>query len=113
MSATICDLDALPIWLLKKRLDHQLPLITAIINRSVAGSVEQPTINPAFKRSGLDKKAMENYRSISNLLSFRFIESVVSRHIEEHLEHTDLHDNYQYAYRTDHSITKCYLESAG
>ena len=34
-----CDLDPLPTWLLKKCVDQLLPLITAIINRSMAESV--------------------------------------------------------------------------
>jgi len=30
-----CDLDPLPIWILKKCVDHLLPLIIAIVNRSM------------------------------------------------------------------------------
>jgi len=34
-----CDLDPLPTWLLKKCVDQLLPLITAIVNRSMDESV--------------------------------------------------------------------------
>ena len=30
-----CDLDPLPTWFLKKCVDQLLPIITAIVNRSV------------------------------------------------------------------------------
>ena len=34
-----CDLDPLPTWILKKCVDQLLPLITAIVNRSMDESV--------------------------------------------------------------------------
>ena len=30
-----CDLDPVSTWLLKKRVDHLLPQITALVNRSI------------------------------------------------------------------------------
>ena len=70
-----CDLDPLPTWLLKKCVDQLLPLITAIINRSMAESVmplclKRATITPLLKKPGLDKVEIKNYRPISNLPSF-------------------------------------------
>jgi len=66
---------------------------------------------PLLKRSGLDKEYMKNYCSISNppVIS-KLIEKVVARHIEEHLEHNDLNDIYQSAYRRGHSTETVLLK---
>ncbi|KAK2150662.1 hypothetical protein LSH36_396g02009 [Paralvinella palmiformis] len=47
---------------------------------------------------------MKNYRPIYNLpFISKLIEKVVARCIEEHLEHNELNDSYQSAYRRDYS----------
>ena len=57
-----------------------------------------------LKIPGLDKEKMKNYRPISNLpFISKLIEKVVARCIEEHLEHNDLNDIYQSAYRRGYS----------
>jgi len=77
-------LDPLPTWLLKKCVDQLLPLITAIIKRSMDESVmllclKRATISPLLKRSGLDNEDMKNYRPLSNLpFISKLIEKVVS-----------------------------------
>jgi len=82
-------LDPLPTWLLKKCVDQFVPLIVAIVRRSVDESVmalflKLDTITPLLKRPGLDKKEMKNYRPISNLpFISKHIEKVVARRIEE------------------------------
>ena len=53
-----CDLGPLPTWLSKKCVDQLLPLITAIVNRSMDESVmplrlKRATITPLFKRPAL------------------------------------------------------------
>jgi len=97
------DLDPLPIWLLKKGLDQLLPLITAIVNRSMDESVmplclKRATITPLIKRPRLDKEEMKNYRPISKLpFISKFIAKVVARRVEEHLEQNDPNDIYESA----------------
>jgi len=87
-----------------------LPLITAIINKSGDESVmslclKRATTTLLLKRSGLDQEDMKNYRPISNLhFIIKLIEIIVTRRIEEHLEHNDLHDSYQSAWRRGYSI---------
>jgi len=84
-----CDLVPLPTWLLKKCVDQLLPLITAIVNRSVDESVmslclKRATISPLVKRPGLDKEEMKNHRPISNFpFISKLIEKVVARRIED------------------------------
>ena len=54
---------------------------------------------------------MKNYRPISNLpFISKLIEKVVARRIEEHLEHNDLNDIYQSAYRRGHSTETALLK---
>ena len=66
--------------------------------------LKRATISPLLKRSGLDKEEMKDYRPISNLpFISKLIEKVVGRYIAEHLEHNDLNDIYQSAYRRGHS----------
>ena len=90
-------------------MDQLLLLITAIVNRSMDESVmplclKRATITPLLKRYGLDKEEMKNYRPISNLPFIpKLIEKVAARRIGEHLEHNDINDSYQSAYRRGHS----------
>jgi len=86
-----CDLDPLPTWILKKCVDQLLPLITAIVNRSMDESVmslclKRVAITSLLKRSGLNKEDMKNYLPISNLpFISKLIEKVIARRIGEHL----------------------------
>ena len=104
-----CDLNPLPTGLMKKCVDHFLPLITAVINRSMDESVmplclKRATITPLLKRSGFNKEDMKNYCPISNLpFISKLIEKLVARRIEELLEHNDINEIYQSAYCRGHS----------
>ena len=65
--------------------------------------LKQATMTPLLKIYWLDKD-IKNYRHMSNLpfISKR-IEKVAARRIGEHLEHNDINDSYQSAYRRGHS----------
>ena len=71
-SSTSCQLDPVPTWLLKLCLNELLPLLTAIMNKSLSTG-EFPTdlkkaiIKPHIKRTNLDTEEMKNYRPVSNL----------------------------------------------
>ena len=61
------DLDPIPTLLLRQCLDHFVPLITAIINKSLATSVvpacfKREVVRPLLKRPGLDNEVLNNYR---------------------------------------------------
>jgi len=111
-----CELDPLSNCLLKKCVDQLLPLIIAIVNRSMDESVmplylKRATTIPLLKRSGLDKGDMKNYRPISILpFTSKLIEKVVTRCIEEHLEHNNLNDSYTSAYRKGYSTETALLK---
>ena len=106
---TSCDLDPLPSSLFVKCSDILVPFITQIVNCSLL-SGKFPTIcksaiiKPLLKKSNLDINVLKNYRPVSNL-SFvgKIIERVVDHTLTDHLASLDLHDNFQSAYRPNHS----------
>ena len=60
-----CDLDPIPTRLLRQCLAHFVPLITAIINKSLATSVvpacfKRAVVKPLLKRPDLDKEVLNN-----------------------------------------------------
>ena len=71
-SSTSCQLDPVPTWLLKSCLNELLPLIAAIMNKSLSTG-EFPTdlkkaiIKPHIIRPNLDTEEMKSYRPVSNL----------------------------------------------
>ncbi len=110
-----CDLDPLPTWLLKEGPSHLLPLITAIINKSLATSTvptsyKRALVRPLLKKKGLDKEVLSNYRPVSNLpFVSKLLEKVVSSRLEDHMEEHSLHDGFQSAYRNGHSTESALL----
>ena len=87
-----CDLDPIPTRLLKQCLDHFVPLITAMINKSLATSVvpacfKRAVVRPLLKRPGLDKEVLNNYRPVSNLpYVSKLLEKVVEHRLKDHLD---------------------------
>ena len=67
-----CELDPVPTWLLKKCLHELLPLLTALINKSLSTCIfpkecKNAIIRPMLKKSTLDPEVLKNYRPLSNL----------------------------------------------
>ena len=104
-----CELDPLPIWLLKLCAQELAPIITAIVNRSFETScmpteLKRAHVRPRLKKSSLDPDVLNNYRPVSNLpFVSNIIEKVVDARLEEHLRANDLHEPLQSAYRKHHS----------
>ena len=111
-----CELDPIPTWLLKQCLDELIPLVTAIVNRSMeTGSVplcyKSARIRPLLKKSGLDQETLKNYRPVSNLpFVSKILEKVVDARIEHHLVSNLLHEPLQSAYRKFHSTETALLK---
>ena len=86
-----------------------MPLLTAIINKSLATSVapacfKRAVVRPLVKRPGLDKEVLNNYRPVSNLpFVSKLLEKVVEHRLKDHLEINNLHDFHQSAYRNNYS----------
>ena len=96
-----CDLDPIPTRLLRQCLDHFVPLITAIINKSLATSVvpacfKRAVVRPLLQRPGLDKEVLNNYRPVSNLpYVSKLLEKVVKHRLINHQDINNLRDFYQ------------------
>ena len=115
-SSTSCQLDPVPTWLLKLCLNELLPLIAAIMNKSLSTG-EFPTdlkkaiIKPHIKRPNLDTEEMKNYRPVSNLhFVSKILEKLVVTRIEEHMSNCNLYDPLQSAYRSKHSTETAVLK---
>ena len=86
-----------------------MPLLTAIINKSLAMSVvpacfKRTVVRPLLKRPGLDKEVLNNYRPVSNLpFVSKLLEKVVEHHLKDHLDINNLHDFHQLAYQNNYS----------
>lgn len=108
--AKSCCLDPLPSLLLKQVLDQLLPVLTQIVNSTMASghvpsSLKVAAVTPLLKKASLDHQQMRNYRPVSNL-SFvsKLCERVVVQRLNKHLEHHDLLEECQSAYRKHHSV---------
>ena len=99
-----CSLDPIPTWLVKKHLHTLLPLLTQIVNNSLAlgyfpVKLRQAIIFPVIKKISLDKNQLSNYRPVSNLPFIgKLIEKLVSSQVSEYIDRNSLGDPYQSAY---------------
>ena len=71
MPSKMCELDSIPVDLLRQGLDSLLPTLTEIFNLSLgtatfARSLKVALIKPLLKKIGLDLPK-SNYRPVSNL----------------------------------------------
>ena len=98
-----CELDPIPTWLLKTCIDELLPLITALINKSLSTGTfpdyfKKTMIRPLLKKPNLDVDALKSYRPVSNLhFVLSLIEKIVMVRLERHIVHNDLHEATQSA----------------
>ena len=78
----------MPTYLLKQCLNNVLPVITAIVNKSliemsVPTAFKQAIVGPLLKKPRLDMNNLKNYRPVSNLpFVSKIIEKVVASRIE-------------------------------
>jgi hypothetical protein len=96
-----CDLDPMPTHLVKLVLPQLLPIITAIINKSLRtgnfpSDFKQALVTPLLKKPTLDSEVSKNFRPVSNL-SFisKVLEKVVAHQLNEHLMLNNFQDPYQ------------------
>ena len=104
-----CDLDPLPPQIMKMVLSELLPIITAIINKSLntgtfPGRYKLALVSPLLKKQTLDPDVCKNYRPVSNLAFLsKVLEKVVASQLDDHLTANNLHEPHQSAYRRGHS----------
>ena len=100
--------DPIPAALLSSSLEIVLPLITEIVNKSLAegcmDGIKESIIMPLLKKSGLDAEVFKNFRPVDTILFFsKLIERVVLIQLNEHLTKHNLHELSQYGYKKFHS----------
>jgi hypothetical protein len=107
--STTCELDIIPTTKLKEHLEHFLPVITEIVNRSLTtgtfpGEWKNAVISPLLKKKGLPLE-LKNYRPISNL-SFlsKVLEKAALQQVVNYVEESNFLPSYQSAYRQNHGV---------
>ena len=103
-----CELDPLPLAMLKECLPVVLPHITKIVNLSLRlgdlpDKLKMAIIRPLLKKLGLETE-LKNYRPVSNLCFLsKLIEKIVAKQFVDHLVKHKLMDPLQSAYKKYHS----------
>lgn len=105
-----CPLDPLPTSLLKECLTELLPVLTKMVNLSLAEGVvparfKEAIVLPLLKKLTLDCEIFKNYRPVSNLTyTSKLTEKVVADRVESHTVTNGLHELMQSAYKQHHSV---------
>ena len=104
-----CDLDPIPMSILKHCAHILAPTITKMVNLSLStghfpSTFKQATVTPLLKKPSLDKESLSNYRPISNL-SFisKITERVIKERLNDHLTKNNMYNAFQSAYTKFHS----------
>ena len=98
----------MPTKLLKQCMDEVLPMIIAIVNKSLThghfpSDLKHALINPHLEKPSLDTNELNHYRPVSNLhFLLKIIEKIVVSRLEEHTYAHNLYDPLQSAYRAKH-----------
>ena len=115
-ASKLCDLDHIPIWLLKLCLSELLPVITYIFNLSLSTStvpyeLKLDLITPLLRKVLLDPEVLKNFHPVSNLTCLsKIIERVVVVRLNQHLIQNGLHEVLQSAYKQNHSTETVLLK---
>ena len=108
MKTKSCELDAIPMKLLKDCLDHILPTITNLVNISLwdgifASGWKTSIIRPLLKKNNLDL-ILSSYCPVSNLpFLSKFLEECAMDRVNYHCNHHKLLPDYQSAYWNGYS----------
>ena len=111
-----CCLDAIPTNLIKKSASLHTPYLVAIVNNSFKEglfpcALRTAVVRPLLKKDNLDRNTMNNYRPISNIpFISKLLEKVAVSRLVEHLSKNNLMEEYQSAYRADHSTETALLK---
>ena len=111
-----CDLDPLPIILLKACLDVFNKPITDISNASLCPGLfpedfKCAHVNPVLKKTTLPNQGLNSYRPISYLRFIsKILEKVVANRLRSHIYITGLTNALQSAYKQFHSTETALLK---
>ena len=77
----------------------------------VPNSLKFAAVTPLLKKPSLDINNLKNYRPVRNLpFVSKVLERVVAFQLKAYLDHNDLHDPLQSAYKTAHSTESALLK---
>ena len=103
------SIDPIPTWLVKSCLEILVPVITLVINMSLAEgempeNLKEAILIPAIKKLCLDPEILNNFRPISNLTFIsKLIEKIVAKRLNKHMTQQNLHEIMQSSYKQHHS----------
>ena len=104
MHKTSCELDSIPASLFNDCIDELIPVITMVINTSLATgivplSMKHALVKPLLKKPKLDPECLKNYRPVSNLpFLSKVLERIMLEQLLTNLEQHDLLEQFQSAY---------------
>ena len=110
-----CDLDTIPVPILRDCLEEITPIVVDIINKSLSSGVvpscfKHALVRPLLKKATLDSNCLRNYCPISNLPFLpKVLERIVLKQFLQHLESHSLLEPFQSAYRKCHSTKTALL----
>ena len=110
-----CALDPVPTSIIKMASRTISPVITDIVNKSLASGIfpdayKSALVTPVLKKSNLDLHVLKNYRPVSNLgFVSKVIEKVVASQLTSYLDNHNLAEPCQSAYRKGHSTETALL----
>ena len=111
-----CELDLIPMNLLKEVIHELSPILTDLINTSLQQGtlpmeLKKGLLQPLLKKATLDFTIENNFRPISNLaFSGKLIEHIVADQIISHIDQHNLMEEKQSAYRKCHSTETALLK---
>ena len=116
-----CLSDPVPTWLLKECINDLvtsklLPLVTAIVNKSITSgnfpeSFKNAIVKPHLKNEKLDPEELKHYRPVSNInFLSKIIEKCVMKQLEGFMHNNNLFDPFQSAYRAQHATETAILK---
>ena len=106
--AKSCKADPIPTALLKEILPDIIPLLRAVVNKSLQtgtfpDDLKVALVRPQLKKINLDL-IEKNYRPVSNLQFIgKLIERAVNNQLQEHITSNNIMEPMQSAYRAGHS----------
>ena len=111
-----CDMDPIPMTLLKEILPSVITILTEIINKSLTSgifpdSLKIALVKPLLKKPNLDL-IEKNYRPVSNIEFIRkSIERAATVQLIRYITSNNLIELHQSAYQPCHSIKTALLKS--
>ena len=115
MKPKTSPLDIIPVSIIKDCVDLFAPVIARLANLTFAegrfpSDYKTAQVMPLLKKQGLDKKAPENYRPISNLTTIsKILERLALAQLRPHLLDSPNYSPLQSAYRAGHSTETALL----